>query len=410
MRIEALAIGTELLVTRRIDTNSVWIAERLSRLGLSFHRKSCVGDSRQDLRRLFEEALVRSEVIVCTGGLGPTFDDFTKELFAEMVGAELREDAVSRADFDAFYAKRNRVPTPNNLKQVMIPVGAEALRNPLGTAPGIWWPDPPGHPGRIVVMLPGVPREMMRIWLDLVEPKLQAMAGRSIHTLRMVVGGVAESVLDERTAPLRERHSDLEWTILASLGQVELVARGDDPAALGSAEADFRTVLGDDLVAVGDLNLEDAVLRTLESRGETLAIAESMSGGHLAALLTSVPGSSAAFKGGATVYSSDAKIAFLGVDPDLIHRHGTVSEPVTLAMARQVREKLGATWGLAITGNAGPGLDGAGPTEVGDMILAVDGPHGHDLRRFTMPGERKDVQLRSATWALDLLRRNLLKG
>lgn len=409
MRIEALAIGTELLTTRRLDTNSVWIAERLARLGLAFHRKSCVGDSREDLRVLYAEALVRSELIVTTGGLGPTFDDFTKELFAEMVGAELREDPLCRADLDAFYAKRNRVPTANNLKQVLIPAGAEALRNPLGTAPGLWWENPPGHPGRTIVMLPGVPREMQRLWLDHVEPRLAGRAGRPIHTLRMVVGGVPESTLDDRTAGLRERHRDLEWTILASLGQVELVARGVDPSALTSAEAAFRDLLGEDLVAVGDLNLEDAVLRHLQTRGETLAVAESMPGGQLSALLTAVPGSSAAFLGSATVYSVEAKVRFLGVDPELIRAHGTVSEAVTLDLARRVRAKLGATWGLAVTGHAGPDLDPAGPTTVGDTVMAVDGPKGHEVRRFTAPGERKDIQLRGASWALDLLRRQLLR-
>jgi nicotinamide-nucleotide amidase len=408
VRIEALAIGTELLTTRRLDTNSVWIAERLARLGFAFHRKSCVGDSREDLRALYAEALGRSELIITTGGLGPTFDDFTKELFAEMVGAELKEDALCRADLDAFYARRNRVPSANNLKQVLIPEGAEALRNPLGTAPGLWWEDPPGHPGRTIVMLPGVPREMQRLWLDHVEPRLAGRAGRAIHTLRMVVGGVPESTLDDRTAELRERHRDLEWTILASLGQVELVARGLDPAALASAEADFRDLLGRDLVAVGDLNLEDAVLRHLQTRGETLAVAESMPGGQLSALLTAVPGSSVAFLGGATVYSVEAKVQLLGVDPALIQAHGTVSEAVTLELARRVRAKLGATWGLAVTGNAGPGLDPAGATAVGDTVMAVDGPKGHEVRRFTAPGERKDIQLRGASWALDLLRRQLL--
>jgi nicotinamide-nucleotide amidase len=410
VRIEALAIGTELLVTQRLDTNSVWMAERLARLGMAFHRKSCVGDDREDLRRLFDEALRRSDFILVTGGLGPTFDDFTKEVFAEMVGAPLREDVIARKDLDAYYAKRNRIPSPNNLKQVLIPEGAEALRNPLGTAPGVWWEGPPGHPGRIIVMLPGVPREMKRIWQDHVEPRLQRLGGNSLHTLRMVVSGVPESTLDERTAALRERHADLAWTILAGIAQVELVGRGTDPQALMSAEAAFRSLLGDDLVAVGDMNLEDAVLRLLQNRGETLAVAESMTGGCLGALITSVPGSSTVFMGGGTVYSAASKTQLLGVDAALIEAHGTVSEAVTLAMAEAVRQRLGTTWGLAVTGNAGPTLDPAGATEVGDTILALSGPRGGEVRRFLMPGDRKDTQLRGAAWALDFLRRALLRG
>ncbi len=410
MRIEALAVGTELLVTQRLDTNSVWMAERLARMGLAFHRKSCVGDDREDLKQLFEEALTRSDIILVTGGLGPTFDDFTKEVCAELVGSPLAEDPLSRADLDAYYAKRNRIPTSNNLKQVLIPVGAEALRNPLGTAPGIWWEGPPGHSGRIIVMLPGVPREMKRIWQDHVGPRLQQLGGSSLHTLRMVVSGVPESALDERTAALRERHGDLAWTILAGIAQVELVGRSADPQALMSAEADFRSELGDDLVAMGDMNLEDAVLRLLQSRGETLAVAESMTGGCLAALITSVPGSSATFMGGSTAYSAASKSEFLGVDPALIEAQGTVSEAVTLAMAEGVRRRLGTTWGLAVTGNAGPALDPAGATQVGDTILAYAGPKGGDVRRFLMPGDRKDTQLRGAAWALDFLRRALLRA
>jgi nicotinamide-nucleotide amidase len=138
MRIECIAIGTELLTTRRLDTNSVWIAERLAELGLALHRKTAVGDDREDLRALVAEALGRSELILCTGGLGPTFDDFTKEVFAEALGSELREDGLCRAELEAWYAARNRVPTENNYKQVLIPVGAEPLRNPLGSAPGVW--------------------------------------------------------------------------------------------------------------------------------------------------------------------------------------------------------------------------------------------------------------------------------
>lgn len=406
MRIECIAIGTELLTTRRVDTNSVWLGERLAGLGLGFHRKTAVGDSREDLAALFREALGRSELIVTTGGLGPTFDDFTKELFAELLGAELVEDAGSRADMLAFYAARNRVPPQVNFKQALIPVGAEPLKNPVGTAPGVWWQDPAGHPGVRIVMLPGVPREMKRMWEDQVEPRLKALAGAPMHTLRMVVAGVPESNLDERTREVRERHGHLDWTILANLTQVELLARGSDPAALEAARRDFEPVLGPDLACLGDANLEDAVLARLKARGETLALAESMTGGLLASRLTAIPGASQAFLGGAVAYTPGAKQALLGLDPAWLEEVGTVSEPCAIALAEAARQRMGATWALGICGNAGPDAEGGAP--VGRFYVALAGPAGTSVRAHTLAGDRVELQLRCAALALDLLRRQLI--
>jgi nicotinamide-nucleotide amidase len=408
MRIECIAIGTELLTTRRLDTNSVWLGERLAALGLAFHRKTAVGDSREDLAGLFREAMTRSDLIVTTGGLGPTFDDFTKECFAEVLGVALQEDAQSREDMLAFYAARKRVPPASNFKQALLPAGAEALRNPVGTAPGVWWQDPPSHPGVRIIMLPGVPREMKRMWEEQVEPRLRALAGDSVHTLRMVVAGVPESALDERTRDVRERHGHLDWTILASLTQVELLARGADPAALEAARRDFLPVLGEDLVGVGTGNLEDAVLAGLKARGESLAVAESMTGGLLAARLSAIPGASEAFLGGATVYSAAAKAALLGLEAGRLAQDGTVSEATSRALAESVRTKLAATWGLGLTGNAGPGAEGEAP--VGTVFIALAGPGGTVCQAYNLPGDRADVQLRSTAWALDLLRRAIRNG
>ncbi|HJW73447.1 MAG TPA: CinA family nicotinamide mononucleotide deamidase-related protein [Geothrix sp.] len=405
MRIECIAIGTELLTTRRLDTNSVWLGERLADLGLGFHRKTAVGDNREDLANLFREALSRSDLILTTGGLGPTFDDFTKELFAEILGVELVEDAACRADMMAFYAARNRVPAEANFKQVLIPVGAEAVRNPVGTAPGIWWQDPPEHPGVRVVMMPGVPREMKRMWEEQIEPRLRALAGTPTQTLRMVVAGVPESNLDERTREARLQHGSLDWTILASLTQVELLAHSADAVALQQAQGDFELLLGDDLVSVGSRNLEDALLDRLKERNETLAVAESMTGGLLAARLTAIPGASEAFIGGATVYSAKAKVALLGLQQDRLEEEGTVSEATSRALAEAVRAKLGASWGLGITGNAGPGTEGKAP--LGTVFIALAGVDGTVSRAFHLPGDRADVQLRSTATALDFLRRKL---
>ena len=255
-------------------------------------------------------------------------------------------------------------------------------------------------------MFPGVPREMMRMWEEHAVPRLRALADRPVHTLRMVVGGVPESTLDQRTQAVRERHRHLEWTILASLTQVELLARGDDPEALARARADFEVLLGPDLACVGEGSLEGAVLDRLKARGETLAVAESMSGGLLAARLTAIPGASQAFLGGATVYSAGAKTALLGLDPAVLASEGTVSEATSRRLAEAVRTRLGATWGLAITGNAGPGTEGEAP--VGTVFIALSGPEATASRTLTLPGDRPEIQLRSTAWALDVLRRQAL--
>jgi nicotinamide-nucleotide amidase len=408
MRIECIAVGTELLTTERVDTNSVWLAARLGELGLAFHRKTAVGDDREDLRDLCREALERSDLVVCTGGLGPTFDDFTKEVWAEILDAPLVEDPPSLAALLAFHAARGRVPSPSNYKQALIPMGAEALANPHGTAPGVLWTDPPGHAGRRIVLLPGVPLEMKHMWDDHVAPRLRDPARRAVHTLRLVFGAVPEALLAERTRELRERHGELAWTILAGVAHVEILARGRDPEALRAARGDFEAALGEDLARVGPGGLEDAVLDLLVARGDTLSVAESMTGGALAARLTSVPGSSRAFLGGVTAYSAAAKVALAGLDPALCAAHGTVSEPVTRALAEAVRARLGTTWALAVTGNAGPAEDREGPAPVGTVLAALAGPGGTEFRAWHLGGGRTDIQTRAVSWALDLLRRRLV--
>ena len=409
-RIECIAIGSELLTSRRLDTNSVWLAERLGEMGLTLSRKTAVGDVREDMLVLFREALERSELILCTGGLGPTFDDFTKEVWAEVVGAPLREDPLAMAELLAYYASRNRVPSASNFQQARIPEGAERLLNPAGTAPGVYWEDPKGFPGRRIILFPGVPREMKLMWEQQVAPRLKPLALAPMHTLRMVFGSVPESALGERTQALREQYGQVEWTILAGIQHVELVGRGPDPAVLDAARAAFALEMGPDLAHVGlEGGIEDAVAALLGRRGETLAVAESMPGGNLAARLTAIPGISSVFPGGATVYSALAKAVLAGLDPGLIQAHGTVSEPVTLALAEGIRQKLGTTWGLAVTGNAGPTEDKEGPAPVGTCLVAVAGPGGTVSKAFRLPGGRTELQVRGASWALDLLRRQLLQ-
>ena len=408
-RIECIAIGSELLSAGRLDTNSIWLAERLGEMGLALHCKTAVGDDRETMRNLFRTALERSEIILCTGGLGPTFDDFTKDVWAEVVGAPLLEDAQAREELLAWYAGRDRVPSASNFQQVLIPQGAERLRNPAGTAPGVYWENPKGFPGRRIILFPGVPREMKLMWEREVAPRLQPLAGAPRHSLRMVFGSVPESGLGERTQAVRDTYAQVEWTILAGTQHVEIVGHCPDPAVLEAARAAFAGIMGEDLAHVGpEGGIENAVVALLARRGETLAVAESMPGGNLAARLTAIPGVSAVFPGGATVYSARAKAALTGLEPGFIEAHGTVSEPVTLALAAAIRERLGSTWGLAVTGNAGPTEDPEGPAPVGTCVVAAVGPEGSECRTFRLPGGRIELQARAVTWALDLLRRKLL--
>jgi len=407
MRTEILAIGTELLTTDRVDTNSVWLAQRLADLGLAFHRKTCLGDDPEDLRRAFGEALERSELIITSGGLGPTFDDLTKEIWAEHLGVPLLEDGQVRKDIEGFFLGRGRPMPPRNLKQALVPKGARVLRNPVGTAPGLLWVDPPGHEGSTVVMLPGVPREFKSLWETQVEPWLKARTHRPTHTLRLLVAGVGESLLEQRTEAIRQQHGHLDWTILASLGQVELVARHPDPLLLEAAAQDLIPILGADLVLRGPGTVASRVLDLLAARNETLALAESMTGGRIGALLTEIPGASRSFVGGAVVYSPEAKLRLAALPPAVLASHGTVSEATALALAEGIRDRLGSTWGLAVVGNAGPGEDPGGSAPVGTAWMAVAGPEGASAHPNVFPGHRADVQSRTSLLALDALRRRL---
>jgi len=413
MHIETIAVGSELLNAGRVDTNSVWIAGRLADLGLELSLKTCVGDEASTLNACIASALKRSELIIATGGLGPTFDDQTKEAFAEIIGAPMIEDGQARSDIDSFFQAKGRKATENNYKQALIPQGAIAIRNPLGTAPGVYWESPPNYLGCTIVMLPGVPKEMMWMWESDVHPRLSKLSKSSIKTVRLVVCGVGESVLDERTGPIRQRHSRLSWTILAPRSHVEFLVRGEKSQELDAAIGDMKAELGDDLAFIGEGTPESSLLGILVARGDTLALAESATGGVLSSRLAAVPGASRAYIGGAVAYTPKAKVKLVGLDKDFVELHGTVSEATTIEMAIRTRELLGATWGLAITGNAGPtvdknALDKDGNSQIGMCFIAIAGPDGAKCQAFNIHGDRGDVQFRAANWAIDMLRRRML--
>ncbi|MCL1908456.1 MAG: CinA family nicotinamide mononucleotide deamidase-related protein [Holophagaceae bacterium] len=417
MRIETIAIGSELLNAGRMDTNSIWIASRLAELGLELNLKTCIGDSPEALKACIASALHRSDMIIATGGLGPTFDDITKEAFSEIIGVPLHEDPQIRSEIDLFFQARGRKATVNNYKQALIPQGAVAIHNPLGTAPGVYWEGPQGHAGCRIVMLPGVPKEMMAMWERDIHPRISALAGRPLKTLRLVVSGVGESVLDERTRHIRERHSFPQWTILAPKTHIEFLVRSESEAELKAAQKDIEQELGADLICIGEGRPESVLLDMLCARGETLALAESVTGGILASRLAGQPGASRSFIGGAVAYTPKAKAELIGIPLDFINANGTVGQAITREMAARIRNKLGATWGIAITGNAGPAIDehasqAEGADKVGRCYIALAGPPNMTpdiiCNAYDLHGDRGDIQLRASSWAIDTLRRTLI--
>jgi nicotinamide-nucleotide amidase len=395
-----------------VDTNSIWVAERLGEMGLGLSLKTCVGDDYGELKVCLAAALQRSDLIVTTGGLGPTFDDRTKDAFAELLGATMHEDAKVRAEIDSFFLARGRAATRNNYHQALIPKGAIPLHNTLGTAPGVYWEVHRSGREIRIVMLPGVPREMSQMWVADVAPRLAPFAKEPMNALRVVASGVGESALDERAERVREKHPHIHWTILAPRTHVEFLMRSKNAEALHAARRDLEAELGADLVCVGDGSPESTLLDTLRERGETLAAAESVSGGTLTSRLVGVPGASRAFLGGAVAYSPIAKTELLGIGAEFVTSHGTVGYAITREMAVRVRERVGATWGLALTGNAGPAIDenalqGEGRDEVGKCFVALSGPGLLECRAHSIHGTRADIQMRASNWAIDMLRRVL---
>ena len=411
-----IAVGSELLTPNRIDTNSLHVTQRLNELGIRVRYKAVVGDRRDELADALQLALARADLVVMSGGLGPTDDDITRETVAAVFGLPLEEDEGVVASIRARFSAR-KLPMPAiNRRQALVPRGAAALANAKGTAPGLWIE----RSGVACLALPGPPREL-RAMLEVVARDRIAPSSSGHRILRRVlrVTGRTESHVDEAAYPAYSRWRSgpvpIETSILASLGQIELhlAARGATEhaavRALDQATAELAGVLGRDLVSSDGSQLEAVVGRMLRERAARVAVAESCTGGLVASRLTDVAGSSAYVHAGWVVYSNDAKVALLGVDAASIAAHGAVSEPVALAMANGARERAGVEYGIAVTGIAGPG-GGSADKPVGTVYVALAGPDGlQRVRRLSLPGEREQVKFQSSQAALDLLRRALLR-
>jgi len=410
-----IAVGSELLTPTRTDTNSLAITATLNRYGIALRAKAIVGDVRADLAHALADALARVDLVVLSGGLGPTDDDVTREVAAEVLGRTLVEEPALVERLHARFASRGLTMPEINRRQAMVPAGAEIVPNPYGTAPGLWIP----HGDRVVVLLPGPPRELEPMIERIGEQRLEPRAGATrLFTGVVRVAGQSESHAEELAHPVFDRWRSegrgIEVTTLAAPGSIDfhVTVRGsqavDGERAVADALADLRAAFGEHAYASDLRGMEHVVGGLLRARGYSVAAAESCTGGLLASRLTDVPGSSAYVERAVVAYSNVAKTALLGVPAQLIAEHGAVSEPVALAMATGVRERSGTSIGIGITGLAGP--DGGSPQKpVGTVAIAIDGPWGRTVRTRVFPGGRQQVKFFATQAALDDLRRALAR-
>jgi nicotinamide-nucleotide amidase len=412
---EIIAVGSELLTPTRLDTNSLIITRCLAENGIAVRAKAVVGDSREDLRAIFSAALLRVDLVVLTGGLGPTDDDVTREVVAQTLGRALREDPAAVERLRARFARRGLQMPDINVRQAMVPDGAAIVANPNGTAPGLYME----HEERAIVLLPGPPRELKPMIETLARERLAPRAGAARVVTRVLrIAGQTESHAEEvaRSFFARWRHQDrgIEATTLASPGSIDfhLSLRSEHVAvaaeALGQALGELARAFGEDAYTEDERSMEQVVGTLLHQRGYTVAAAESCTGGLLTSRLTDVPGSSAYVQLSIVAYSNAAKTDLLGVPADLIAAHGAVSEPVALAMAAGVRARARSAIAIGITGIAGP--DGGTPEKpVGTVAIAVDGPWGAHVRTRVLLGGREHIKFWATQAALDDLRRLMLR-
>ena len=421
MGAEILCIGTELLLGTITNGNARWIAEQLAALGVAHHRQLGVGDNRERLIAAVREASARCRLLITTGGLGPTPDDLTTEAIAAAFETPLAERPEVWADIQAKLAARGRPVTPSLRRQAQLPLGAELLPNATGSAPGmIWRPDPdrlpfPVQAGFTVLTFPGVPSEMRAMWTATAVPWLQRSGlAEGVFASRMLrFWGVAESSLAEQVADLLEG-ANPTVAPYAGAGEVKLrltaraSSQAEAQALLEPVEVEIRTRAGQACFGADDDSLAAVVLELLRRRGQTLAVAESCTGGGLGAALAAVPGASDVFLGGVIAYANAVKQALLGVPAPLLEAHGAVSDPVAECMAEGVRRATGADWAIAVTGIAGPGGGRAGKP-VGLVHIAVAGPDGCAAApvHFGSSRDRSWIQTLTAGEGLDRLRRRL---
>lgn len=406
---EIIAIGSEMLTPFRLDTNSLWLTERLNSMGVEVKLKTVVGDDEARLEETVRDAMKRSEIVIATGGLGPTEDDITRKIFARVLKRQLiLEDAILEK-LRARFARRNMTMPEINARQALVIHGAQVLENNNGTAPGMLITE-----GKCTVaLLPGPPREMKPIFDASVAPVLKQRAGDMLIMRRTLsIFGLGESAVDELAAPIYTKYQNPSTTILFKDGQIELhltaQARNENETVklIDDLAGRLDEVLGEYIFSRNNETLEAVVGQSLKMRGYTLATAESCTGGLLAGRITDVPGSSEYFREGVVSYSNEAKIDLLGVPKKLIATHGAVSEQVAGAMAAGIRKRAGSTFGVGVTGVAGPG-GGSPEKPVGLVYIALADDSQNTTRKFIFPGDRQFIRTLSVNAALDMVRRRV---
>ncbi|MBE9030952.1 competence/damage-inducible protein A [filamentous cyanobacterium LEGE 11480] len=406
---EVISVGSELLLGDILNSNGQYLAQELAKLGIAHYYQTTVGDNPERLQQAIELAASRANLLIFTGGLGPTPDDLTTETIANTFQTALVERAEVWNDIQAKFAQRGRTLTDNNRKQALLPEGADILKNPVGTAPGMIWSP---QPHLLILTFPGVPSEMKRMWQDIAVPLLKAQGWSAdvIASRILRFWGVSESALAEKVSHLFEQ-ANPTVAPYSNWGEVKLRISAKAPttdaamALIAPMEAEIRDIAGIDCFGADAQSLGTAVGALLQQRQETLAVAESCTGGGLGSYLTEIPGSSQYFHGGVIAYDNSVKQSLLDVSAADLAQLGAVSEAVAKQMAQGVRDRLGTTWGLSITGVAGP--DGGTPDKpVGCVYIGVAGPVNVMAKRYQFGARGRDwVRRVSVCSALDQLRR-----
>jgi len=411
---EIIAVGSELLTPFRQDTNSLYLTEQLNRLGVQVGFKTIVGDDRRHIVQAAKVALARTDILIFIGGLGPTEDDLTRESVAETLGLQLRRDPEILQSIERRFAEHGWKMSANNVKQADVLAGATRLPNANGTAPGQWISGRSDGKEKIIVLLPGPPHELKALFESAVLERLHAKVPKQFIATRVLkITGMGESACDARVAPIYKRFTNVNTTILAGPGDIQLHLH-TQAASIEAAQKAVDTLadeieneLGDFVYSDNGDPLEQIVSYYLQMRNATLSVAESCTGGLVAERLTSISGSSRYFVGGAVVYSNDLKIRFADVPEDLLEVYGAVSEPVAKALAEGIRKRCGTTLGIGVTGVAGP-TGGSAEKPVGLVFHALAGESGTEVIKRNFTGDRSRIRWYASQQALDMVRRKLM--